>query len=175
MTQKLKNAELGRLSVEEFKIAGKQPVILVLDNIRSLHNVGSVFRTADAFRIEEIFLCGVTGTPPNRELEQTALGATSSVKWRAFHSTNEAVSHLKKNNYTVYAVEQARDSTPLQHFKTNGNRIAFVFGNEVYGVDQEVVNGCDGVIEIPQAGTKHSHNISVSVGIVLWELFRESF
>ena len=175
MAQKLKNKELGRLSVEEFKIAGKQPIIIVLDNIRSLHNVGSVFRTADAFRIEEIFLCGVTGTPPNREIEKTALGATASVKWRAFSSTAEAISHLKKNNFTVYAVEQAKGSTYLQHFKLQGNPTAFVFGNEVYGVDQEVVNSCEGVIEIPQAGTKHSHNISVSVGIVLWEMLRESF
>jgi 23S rRNA (guanosine2251-2'-O)-methyltransferase len=174
MVQKLKNEELGRLSIEEFKTAGKQPIILVLDNVRSLNNVGSAFRTADAFRIEEIFLCGVTGTPPHKEIEKTALGATASVKWRSFESTIAALDHLHKNNYAVYAVEQARESIPLNKFPAPENKSAFIFGNEVYGVEQEVINSCDGVIEIPQSGTKHSLNISVSIGIVLWELLRRS-
>lgn len=172
MSEKLKNEELQRLSVEGFKKATKQPLVLVLDNVRSLNNVGSVFRTADAFLVEEIYLCGLTGTPPNKEIEKTALGATSSVAWRHFKSTLEATEHLKKNNYATYAIEQAKNSISLNQFIYGGEKIALVFGNEVYGVDQEVVNACDGVIEIPQLGTKHSFNISVSAGIVLWELMR---
>jgi 23S rRNA (guanosine2251-2'-O)-methyltransferase len=172
MNRKLRNEELKRLSVDEFKQAQKQPVIVVLDNVRSLHNVGSVFRTADAFLIEEIILCGVTGTPPNREIEKTALGATTSVSWRYFKTTQEAIEMLKNDQYRVYAVEQTGNSIPLNNFQYSSEKTALIFGNEIYGVEQEVVNKCDGVIEIPQLGTKHSLNIAVSVGIVLWELLR---
>ncbi|MDI1355266.1 MAG: RNA methyltransferase [bacterium] len=172
MSEKLKNEELERLSVEDFKKAPKQPVVVVLDNVRSLNNVGSVFRTADAFLVEEIFLCGLTGTPPNKEIEKTALGATSSVNWRHFKTTADAIDYLKKNKYVCYAVEQAKNSISLNNFNYQSENIALIFGNEVYGVEQEVVNACDGVIEIPQLGTKHSFNISVSVGIVLWEILR---
>jgi len=172
MSEKLKNEELNRLSVEAFKIAEKRPVILVLDNVRSLNNVGSAFRTADAFLIEEILLCGVTGAPPNKEIEKTALGATASVKWTHFKTTLEAMDYLKQKNYRPYAIEQAKNSIRLNDFKCADEKIAIVFGNEVYGVEQTVIDQCKGVIEIPQAGTKHSFNISVSVGIVLWELLR---
>lgn len=175
MSRKLKNEELNRLSVEAFKNAEKQPVIVVLDNVRSLNNVGSAFRTADAFLIEEILLCGVTGTPPNKEIEKTALGATASVKWTHFNTTPEAIIELKQKHYKVYAVEQARNSQYLNEFIYSGEKTALVFGNEVYGVEQTVIDQCDGVIEIPQAGTKHSFNISVSIGIVLWELLRKTF
>lgn len=174
MNQKLKNEELNRLNVNEFKNAKKQTLVVVLDNVRSLNNVGSAFRTADAFLIEEIILCGVTGTPPNKEIEKTALGATSTVKWTYFKTTLEAVENLKQRNYIPFAVEQANKSIPLNEFTSFEEKIALVFGNEVYGVDQEVIDVCDGVIEIPQAGTKHSLNISVSMGIVLWEIFRHS-
>src|SRR6218665_1341981 len=172
MNQKLKNEALNRLSAEEFRAAEKQPVVLVLDNVRSLNNVGSAFRTADAFLIEEIFLCGVTGTPPHKEIEKTALGATATVAWRHFKSTAEALDHLEQQNYAVFAVEQAENSIPLNTFSYSGQKTAMVFGNEVYGVEQEVIDRCKGVIEIPQAGSKHSFNVSVSMGIVLWELFR---
>ncbi len=172
MSQKLKNEELNRLSVNEFKEAQKQPVVIVLDNVRSLNNVGSAFRTADAFLIEEIILCGVTGIPPNKEIEKTALGATSTVKWTHFKTTLEAIDHLKQKNYKCYAVEQATKSIALNEFKNTGEQLALVFGNEVYGVEQEVIDACAGVIEIPQLGTKHSLNISVSVGIVLWEILK---
>lgn len=174
MSQKLKNEELNRLSVDEFKTAKKQAIVVVLDNVRSLNNVGSAFRTADAFLIEEILLCGVTGTPPNKEIEKTALGATSTVKWSYYKTTLEAVTYLKEKSYNLYAVEQAEKSIALNTFNYSGEKTGLIFGNEVYGVDQEVINQCDGVIEIPQAGTKHSLNISVSVGIVLWELTRNT-
>lgn len=175
MTQKLKNEELCRLSNEEFKTAAKHKIIIVLDNIRSLNNVGSVFRTADAFLIEEIFLCGLTGTPPNKEIEKTALGATATVNWRSFKTTLEAIDYLKQNNYTVCSVEQAQNSVSLNQFVWNQLPVALIFGNEVYGVDQEVINACHQVIEIPQGGTKHSLNIAVSAGIVLWQLIRDKF
>jgi len=172
MGQKLQNQALKRLTVDEFKNAEKRPVILVLDNVRSLNNVGSAFRTADAFLIEEIFLCGLTGAPPNKEIEKTALGATSTVKWTYFKSTLEALVYLKKNAYIVYAIEQAEYSISLKDFCYTSEKTALVFGNEVYGVEQEVIDACAGAIEIPQRGSKHSLNISVTVGIVLWELFR---
>jgi 23S rRNA (guanosine2251-2'-O)-methyltransferase len=172
-SQKLKNEALNRLTVDEFKLAKKQAVVLVLDNVRSLNNVGSAFRTADAFLIEEIILCGVTGCPPNKEIEKTALGATSTVNWRYFKTTHEALEHLKQKEYKLFAVEQAENSIALNEFDARSEKIALVFGNEVYGVEQEVIEACEGVIEIPQIGTKHSLNISVSVGIVLWEIFRE--
>ncbi|MDX2171768.1 MAG: RNA methyltransferase [Bacteroidota bacterium] len=172
MNQKTKNEDLERLSVDEFLSSQKQPIVVVLDNVRSLNNVGSVFRTADAFLIEEILLCGVTGTPPNKEIEKTALGATSTVKWTHYATTLEAVNKLKQNNYKVFAVEQAETKIWLNDFKVENEKLALVFGNEVYGVEQDVINNCDGVIEIPQLGTKHSLNISVSVGVVLWEMVR---
>lgn len=172
MGEKTKNEDLNRLSVDDFKRAEKQKVVLVLDNVRSLNNVGSAFRTGDAFLIEAIFLCGLTGTPPNKEIEKTALGATSSVTWKHFETTLEAIDHLKENNYGIYAIEQAQNSVMLNKFHYAGEKIALVFGNEVYGVEQAVIDVSDGVIEIPQMGTKHSLNISVSVGIVLWEMLR---
>jgi 23S rRNA (guanosine2251-2'-O)-methyltransferase len=173
MGGKIKNEDLNRLSAADYQNAVKPPVILVLDNVRSLNNVGSAFRTADAFLIEEIFLCGLTGTPPNKEIEKTALGATTTVKWRYFKTTLDAVAWLKQNTYQIFSVEQAEQSIALNEFVYMNEKAAFVFGNEVYGVDQEIVDKSDAVIEIPQSGTKHSLNISVSVGIVLWELFRE--
>ncbi len=172
MNLKLKNNDLERLSVDEFKSSEKNKIVLVLDNVRSLNNVGSVFRTSDAFLIEEIILCGVTGTPPNKEIEKTALGATSTVKWTYAKTTLEAIEKLKQKNYRIYSVEQAEKSITLNEFEWKNEPVALVFGNEVYGVEQDVINVCDGVIEIPQAGTKHSFNISVSVGIVLWEMLR---
>lgn len=173
MSKKLKNEELERLSVDEFKKADKNAIIVVLDNVRSLNNVGSVFRTCDAFLIEELFLCGVTGTPPNKEIEKTALGATSTVKWTYTKTTLEAIEFLKKKNYKIFAIEQAEKSLSLKDLTWEGEKTAVVFGNEVYGVEQEVVNACDGVLEIPQSGTKHSLNISVSAGIVLWQMVQK--
>jgi tRNA G18 (ribose-2'-O)-methylase SpoU len=169
--QKIKNEDLGRKNVEEFKRSEKLPVVLVLDNVRSLNNVGSAFRTSDSFLLEKLYLCGVTGTPPNAEIEKTALGATESMDWKHFKTTIEAVQELKQNGYKVYAIEQVEKSTHLQNFNYHkGEKIAIIFGNEVYGVEQEVIDSCDGSIEIPQLGTKHSLNISVSIGIVVWEI-----
>jgi 23S rRNA (guanosine2251-2'-O)-methyltransferase len=171
VNRKRSNTSLGRMSVDDYRDASKHPVVVVLDNIRSLHNVGSAFRTADAFRIESMMLCGCTGRPPDREIEKTALGATQSVKWEYFADTISAVKTLHENGYKVYAIEQAESSTLLMDFKQR-EKLALVFGNEVYGVAQEVIDQCDGVIEIPQEGTKHSLNVAVSIGIVLWECFR---
>ncbi|HRW63595.1 MAG TPA: RNA methyltransferase [Bacteroidales bacterium] len=172
--RKLKNSELNRLSVDQFKDTEKTPIIIVLDNIRSLNNIGSVFRTSDAFLIEKVLLCGITAKPPHRDIQKTALGATESVEWAYFERTLEAVSWLKQNNYQVISIEQAEHSVLLQDFKTEpGKKYAVIFGNEVKGVDQEVVNASDRCLEIPQYGTKHSFNISVSAGIVLWELFKK--
>lgn len=170
--RKLANEELGRKSVEEFKMSSKTPVIIVLDNVRSLNNVGSVFRTADAFLVEAVYLCGITGTPPNKEIQKTALGATESVAWKHFGSTLDAVKELKANKYVVYAIEQAESAIMLNNFMPNKKqKIAIVFGNEVKGVEQDVIDASEDVIEIPQLGTKHSLNISVSVGVVMWDLF----
>lgn len=171
--RKLKNEELNRLSVEEFQTSAKLPVIVVLDNVRSHLNVGSVFRTADAFLIEAIYLCGITGTPPHRDIQKTALGATETVTWKHFTSTMEAVDALKAEGYKIAAIEQAEHATMLQDVAYNGtDKLALVFGNEVDGVEQQVVDVADMVIEIPQLGTKHSLNISVSAGVVLWEMRR---
>ena len=171
--RKLNMDELGRKTVEEFKLAAKTPVIAVLDNIRSMHNVGSVFRTADAFLIEAIFLCGYTPQPPHRDINKTALGATESVDWMYFSTTVDAVSELKNNGYKVYAIEQTEGSIFLQNFvATAHEKIALVFGNEVEGVSNDVLPLTDGSIEIPQLGMKHSLNISVAAGIVLWEVVR---
>jgi tRNA G18 (ribose-2'-O)-methylase SpoU len=170
--RKLKNNELNRITVEEFKATEKTPLIVVLDNIRSLNNVGSVFRTSDAFLIEKIYLCGITATPPNKEIHKTALGATESVDWQHAEETLEVIEKLKKDNVKVLAVEQAENSTKLDTFFPEKNqKYAIVMGNEVKGVQQEVVNASDLCIEIPQLGTKHSLNISVTTGVVLWDLF----
>lgn len=170
--RKLKNSELGRKTVEEFKQTNKTPIIVVLDNIRSLNNVGSVFRTSDAFLIEKIYLCGITATPPNKEIHKTALGATESVDWEYVENTMDLVEKLQAENVKVLSIEQAENSTMLDTFtpKTD-QKYAVVFGNEVKGVQQEVVSASDVCIEIPQLGTKHSLNISVSCGVVLWDLF----
>jgi len=162
--------ELNRLSPEEFKNEVKTPLIIILDNVRSLNNVGSAFRTADAFRIEKIFLCGITGTPPHREINKTALGATESVDWEYAESTVETIKSLKKEGYEIVALEQVTHSISLHEFAPNPQKkYALVFGNEVFGVEEEVILDCDHVIEIPQIGTKHSLNISVSIGISLWD------
>jgi 23S rRNA (guanosine2251-2'-O)-methyltransferase len=172
--RKLKNSELGRISVNEFKEVHKTPLIVVLDNIRSLNNVGSVFRTSDAFLIEKIYLCGITATPPNKEIHKTALGATESVEWEYIKDTLELVEKLKKEKVKVLSIEQAENSTMLNEFTPESNqKYAIVMGNEVKGVQQEVVSASDFCIEIPQLGTKHSLNISVSCGIVLWDLFQK--
>ena len=170
--RKLKNNELGRISVDEFKEAEKTPIIVVLDNIRSLNNIGSVFRTSDAFLIEKIYLCGITATPPNKEIHKTALGATESVKWEYVEDTLELVKKLKDEGVKVLSIEQADNSTMLDELSVSREeKYAVVFGNEVKGVQQEVVTASDNCIEIPQLGTKHSLNISVSCGVVLWDLF----
>lgn len=169
--RKLLNPELGRKSVEQFKTTEKAPFVIVLDNVRSQSNVGSIFRTADAFLTESIYLCGITACPPHREIQKTALGATESVSWRYFSDTREAIKELKEKGYKIIAIEQAEGSVELQEFVPDNNlRYALVFGHEVNGVDQEVLNMCDVCIEIPQFGTKHSFNIAISAGIVLWEL-----
>lgn len=169
--RKLKVTEMGRLTLGEFREAEKQPIAVVLDHVRSLHNVGSVFRTSDAFCIEEVLLCGITAQPPHPEIHKTALGAEESVSWRYFKETDEAVDYLRKQGYTLLAVEQCEGSTLLQNFcKEEGKRYAVVLGNEVKGVQQHIVDKCDGCIEIPQWGTKHSLNVSVAAGIVLWHL-----
>ena len=173
--RKLSMDELGRKSAAEFKQAAKAPVIAVLDNIRSMHNVGSVFRTADAFLIEAIFLCGYTPQPPHRDINKTALGATETVEWIFFSTAVEAVQELKKKGYKVYAIEQTEGSISLEKFSVSiEEKIAVVFGNEVEGVNDEVLQLTDGSIEIPQSGMKHSLNVSVAAGIVLWEIYRTS-
>ncbi len=174
--RKLKNDELSRLSLYEFQKSKKLPIIIVLDNVRSAYNVGSIFRTADGFPVEAIHLCGITGYPPHKEILKTALGATDTVTWSYFKTTLESVLELKNSGYKVFAVEQAEGSMILDNMPStllNGDKIALVFGHEVNGVQQEVIDLCDGCIEIPQGGTKHSLNISVSAGVVLWEFFRK--
>ncbi len=169
--RKLKNSELGRLSVDQYREVEKTPVTVVLDNIRSCNNIGSVFRTSDALLIEKVILCGITATPPNKEIHKTALDAEMSVPWEYFEETETAVSKLKEAGYQVFAVEQVENSILLPDFTPDKDgKLALVFGNEVKGVQQPVVDLCDGAIEIPQFGTKHSFNISVSAGIVLWDL-----
>lgn len=172
--KKLKLEELGRISVEEFKEAEKIPVCILLDNVRSLHNVGSAFRTADAFRIEKIYLTGITGTPPHREIQKTALGATESVAWEYAESPAEIIQNLKLQDYRVVIIEQTTESRPLQAFHPEKKqKYCLVFGNEVDGVSEEVIKHADFALEIPQTGTKHSLNISVCLGIVAWEFFRK--
>lgn len=169
--RKLKSDELNRLSLEEYKAANKLPLVVVLDNIRSCNNIGSVFRTSDALFVESIYLCGYTATPPNRDIHKTALDAENSVDWQYFAQTTDAVTKLKNEGYKVFAVEQVDNSTMISDFTvTPDEKIAIVFGNEVKGVEDSVIEICDGAIEIPQYGTKHSFNVSVSAGIVIWEL-----
>ena len=171
--RKLQNSELNRITAEQFKASAKTPVIVVLDNVRSLYNVGSVFRTADAFKVEAIYLCGITGQPPHPEIHKSALGATDSVIWKHFESTIDAVKELKENNYAIYAIEQVDKSIDLKDFKAEPDKsYAFVFGNEIKGVSEEILPFCKACIEIPQFGTKHSFNIAVSTGIVLWQFYR---
>jgi tRNA G18 (ribose-2'-O)-methylase SpoU len=172
--RKLENKELERKSVTAFKEATKTPIIIILDDIRSLHNIGSVFRTADAFLIEKIYLCGITAIPPNKEIHKTALGATETVAWEYQKDILNVINKLKSENVPVFAVEQVENAIFLQNFQVEKNKkYALVFGNEVYGVSQKAIEICDGSIEIPQLGTKHSLNISVSAGIVVWDLFQK--
>ncbi|MEY5068143.1 MAG: hypothetical protein RLZ47_5 [Bacteroidota bacterium] len=169
---KLKLEELNRVSVEEFKEQEKLPVVVVLDEVRSMHNVGSIFRTSDGFAVEAIYLCGITGQPPHREIEKTALGATHSVDWTYFPSTLDAIFELKKRGYQIIAIEQASESISLHEFIPQaGKKYALIFGNEVNGVNETVMQEIDACIEIPQFGTKHSFNVVVSAGIVLWDFF----
>lgn len=170
--KKTLNAELERKTVDEFKESTKTPIIVVLDNVRSLNNIGSVFRTADAFLIEAIYLCGITGQPPHKDIQKTALGSTESVAWKYFEKTEGAVTELLASGREVYAIEQVDTAIMLDDFNPKANvKLAVVFGNEVKGVAQSVINNCTNSIEIPQVGTKHSLNISVSVGVILWDLF----
>ena len=181
--RKLRTIEMNRLSVDAFKEAPKMPLIVVLDDVRSMYNIGSVFRTSDAFRVEAVYLCGITARPPHPEIHKTALGGEDSVTWRYFATAQEAVDELHRNNYHVFAIEQCEGSTLLQELKIDNShsplhtphssKYAVVFGNEVKGVHQEVVDLCDGCIEIPQFGTKHSMNVSVTAGIVIWEFARQ--
>ena len=168
--RKLRNDELNRLSVDEFKNAVKIPVILILDNVRSLNNVGSAFRTADAFLIERIYLCGITGKPPHREINKTALGATETVSWEYVENALQLVKNLKKEGYGILAVEQVDEATPLHKFHPEHRKLALIFGNEIKGVGEALIRESDKILEIPQFGTKHSLNIAVSIGIVIWDL-----
>ncbi len=172
--RKLKNRELGRKSIEAFKASPKLPIIVVLDNIRSLNNIGSVFRTGDAFLIEGIYLCGITACPPNKDIHKTALGATESLEWSYFKKTGDAIKKLKENGYKIIPIEQVEGSKKLHEYSVEQNeKYALIFGHEVKGVDQDIINKADDCIEIPQEGTKHSLNISVSAGVVLWEFFKK--
>ncbi|MBP1675959.1 MAG: tRNA/rRNA methyltransferase (SpoU) [Bacteroidetes bacterium] len=172
--KKLKITEMNRLSPEQFKEKDKTPLVVVLDNVRSLHNVGSVFRTADAFLIQAVYLCGITSTPPHAEIHKTALGAENSVDWKYFDDTHEALAQLKKAGYILLAIEQAEGSTMLPNLQlATDKKYAVVLGNEVKGVQQTVVDACHGCVEIPQFGTKHSLNVSVTGGIIIWEFFRK--
>lgn len=174
MNRKIKNDELERLTNTEFRESDKTPLIIVLDNIRSLNNVGSVFRTADCYRVHKVILCGITAQPPHREIRKTALGATETVAWEYYEDTSNAIEALNKEGYHICAIEQAEKSTSLHSFQPERNeKIAIVLGNEVQGVQQEVVNACDQVIELEQYGTKHSLNISVCAGIVTYDLFHK--
>jgi tRNA G18 (ribose-2'-O)-methylase SpoU len=170
--KKLSMAELNRKSVEEFKQSDKIPIVAVLENIRSAYNVGSVFRTADAFLLQGIYICGYSAFPPHKEIKKTALGAEETVHWKHFKDVKEAIGQLKNEGFKIFAVEQAAGSIKLQEFSENNEKVAVVFGNEVTGVEQSTISLCDGCIEIPQLGMKHSLNISVAAGIVLWELVR---
>ncbi len=172
--RKLKNSELNRLNIDEFKNASKTPLIIILDNIRSLNNIGSVFRTSDAFLIKKIYLCGITATPPHKDIHKTALGSTDTVEWEYGKNTLDVINKLKEDKVSIISLEQAENAILLNEFMPEKNKIyALVFGNEVKGVSQQVVDTSDTVLEIPQYGTKHSLNISVSAGIVIWDLFNK--
>lgn len=172
--RKLENSELNRKSISDFKIADKTPLIIILDDIRSLNNIGSVFRTSDAFLIEKIFLCGITATPPNKEIHKTALGATETIDWEYQSDVLGVIKTLKEDNVIVLAIEQVENAIFLNKFEIDATKkYALIFGNEVFGVSQKAIEICDGCIEIPQLGTKHSLNISVSAGIVIWDLFQK--
>lgn len=172
--RKLENKELERKTVDDFKQAEKTPIIIILDDIRSLHNIGSVFRTSDAFLIEKIYLCGITATPPNKEIHKTALGATETVAWEYQKDVLSVIEKLKNESVEVFAIEQVENAVFLQNFEIDKTKkYALVFGNEVYGVNQKAIELCNGTFEIPQLGTKHSLNISVSAGIVVWDLFQK--
>jgi len=172
LTRKLKNQDLNRLTVEKFKNVEKSHIIVVLDNIRSMHNVGAIFRTSDAFRVEKICLCGITATPPHRDIRKTALGAENSVDWEYFETTIQAIENYKES--FICALEQAKDSVPLRDVGVpNNKKVVLIVGNEVDGVDENLLDFCSQIIEIPQFGTKHSFNVSVSTGITLWELFNK--
>ena len=172
MREKLSMEQLGRISVDEYKSSEKSPLIIIADNVRSMHNVGSIVRTSDAFLVEKIYLCGITPTPPHREIQKTALGATESVDWQYAENTLEVINQLKKEGWTILALEQTTNSVMLDELKVEkGEKIAIVLGNEVEGVNQEVINLCDKAVEIPQFGTKHSFNVSVSCGIMLWQVY----
>lgn len=170
--RKLKLDELNRVSVAEFKKQKKNPLVVVMENIRSLNNVGTIFRTCDAFNIQSIYLVGITAKPPHREIQKTALGATESVEWEYFETSKQAISKLKSNGFKIFSVEQAADSIPINELaKVNCDKIALFFGNEISGVNQETINASDFCLEVPQFGTKHSLNVSVCAGIVIWESF----
>jgi 23S rRNA (guanosine2251-2'-O)-methyltransferase len=170
--RKLKLDELNRATIAEFKAGKKMPVAVVLDNVRSMHNIGSIFRTCDGFGVEQVCLCGITAQPPHREIEKTALGATQSIIWKYYPDTMSAINELKNNGFQIIAVEQAENSTMLNdYYPENEKKYALIFGNEVNGVSEEVMKNLDGCIEIPQFGTKHSFNIVISTGIVLWDFF----
>lgn len=172
--RKLKNIELSRISVDEFKEIPKTPAVMVLDNLRSLNNIGSIFRTSDAFLMQAVYLCGISACPPNPEIHKTALGSTDSVTWKYFPETLEALKELKNKGYTLIGIEQVEGSRSLEKIRFDRNsKYAFVFGNEVKGVDQTVIDSCDFCIEIPQLGTKHSLNVSISAGVVMWEFFKQ--
>ncbi len=174
MNRKLKNEELNRITIEEFKSIKKTRVVIVLDNIRSLNNIGSVFRTSDAFLIEKVYLCGITAKPPHRDIQKTALGATETVEWEHNENTVEVIKSLNTQGYKIASIEQAEDSIMLNDFEVSSNeKLALIFGNEVNGVSQEVVDASDVVIEIPQFGTKHSLNISVCAGVVIWDVYKK--
>jgi tRNA G18 (ribose-2'-O)-methylase SpoU len=174
MMRKLDNEELPRLTVDDFKQADKMPIVVVLDNVRSCNNVGSVFRTSDAMLVAKICLCGITATPPDKEIHKTALGAENTIDWEYYKETNEAVGLLRKDGYKIIAIEQVEGSISLNDYlPAPDEKLALIFGNEVKGVQQDIVNLCDKTIEIPQFGTKHSFNIAVSAGIVLWDLFNK--
>jgi len=172
--RKLSLTELGRMSAEEHRKARKLPVVIVLDNLRSQHNIGSIFRTADAFRFEAVYLCGISATPPNREMQKTALGATESVSWKYFENTMQAIAELRNKKYRIISVEQTESSIPLNDFELHPSPgLGIIFGNEVGGIEQSIVDVSDVCIEIPQFGTKHSLNVAVSAGIVIWEVFNK--
>jgi 23S rRNA (guanosine2251-2'-O)-methyltransferase len=173
--EKLSMDALNRLSTDEFKQAAKTPITIILDNVRSMHNVGSVFRTADGFAIEKIYLCGFTPQPPHREIQKTALGATETVAWEYYDDTNTVITELKQQGYQIIAIEQVINSIALNSYHQQSSKLAVIFGNEVDGVHETVIQNCDAAIEIPQIGTKHSFNISVAAGIVLWKLFENHY